>query len=164
MSRGGMQQGSPGPGNDYLAEHVLLLVRSYRWSTGRDLLAPTLPAVQAARALWLAPFAVLSHGTDPDPLFNYANATALALFEMSWCELIDMPSRLSAEPLVREERKRLLSRVATLGYVDDYRGVRISRTGRRFFVREATVWNLSDEQGRCCGQAACLRRWEPVGE
>ncbi len=159
MSRGGTQQCSPGTGNDYLAEHVLLLVRSYRRTTGGDLLAPTLPAAHAARALWLAPFAVLSHGTHPDPLFSYGNAMALALFEMSWSELIDMTSRLSAEPLAREERERPLSRVATVGYVDDYSGVRISRTGRRFFVREATVWNLSDEQGRRCGQAACLRRW-----
>jgi hypothetical protein len=75
-----------------------------------------------------------------------------------------MPSRLSAEPLAREERARLLARVAARGYVDDYTGVRISSTGRRFRVRDATVWNLTDEQGYYRGQAACLRRWEPVDE
>ena len=31
--------------------------------------------------LMAAPFAVLSHGTQVDPIFNYGNLTAQALFE-----------------------------------------------------------------------------------
>jgi len=70
-----------------------------------------------------------------------------------------MPSRLSAEPLAREERARLLAAVTARGFVDDYAGVRISRTGRRFRIERATVWNLADPAGLRLGQAAAFDRW-----
>jgi hypothetical protein len=37
------------------------------------------------------------------------------------------------------------------GFIDDYAGVRIARTGRRFLIQRATVWNLTDDQGQRCG-------------
>jgi hypothetical protein len=40
--------------------------------------------------------------------------------------------------------------------------VRIARTGRRFLIQRATVWNLTDDQGRLCGQAATFREWRYV--
>ena len=95
-------------------------------------------------------------------MFDYANRMALDLFEMSWNELIGMPSRLSAEPVNRDERERLLSRVAADGYIDDYSGVRISKTGKRFLIRQAVVWNVYDEQGRYQGQAASFSDWTPL--
>ena len=49
------------------------------------------------RALWDAPFAVLAHSTTgPEPVFVYANAKGLELFECTWGELIGLPSRQSA--------------------------------------------------------------------
>jgi hypothetical protein len=70
-----------------------------------------------------------------------------------------MPSRLTAEAPDRTERARLLAEVAARGFIDDYSGVRISRTGQRFRIERATVWNLSDDEGRRCGQAATFRTW-----
>jgi len=104
-------------------------------------------------------FALLSHNTDQDPLFNYANRTALDLFEFSWDELIGLPSRLSAEPVNQQERERLLARVTTQGFIDDYAGVRISKTGKRFRIQGAIVWNVIDEQGSYRGQAAWFKDW-----
>lgn len=74
-----------------------------------------------------------------------------------------MPSRHSAEPVAQAERESLLARVATHGYIENYAGVRIARSGRRFRVSSATVRNLLDSDGRCCGQAACFSDWAPIG-
>jgi len=147
------------PDAAWLARHVRLLRASYHHWTGRDLLPEALDDQQAITALDLADFAVISHGTQPDPVFNYGNQTALALFEMSWDELTALPSRLSAEPLVQAERDRLMQRVTDQGYIDDYTGIRISKHGQRFTIRNATVWNLLDENGHYQGQAALLREW-----
>ena len=91
---------------------------------------------------------------------NYGNAAALALWEMSWAELTRTPSRLTAEAPNRGERARLLAAVTARGFIDDYSGIRISKTGRRFRIAQATVWNLLDEHGIYCGQAAMFSHWE----
>ncbi len=148
----------PAPENGYLAEHAALLLRSYRRWIGRDLLDPGLPLPEAARRLYLAPFVLLSHNNAPDPLFDYANRTAQTRFEMRWHEIVGLPSRLSAEPVAREARARLLATVAAQGYIDDYSGVRIAQGGRRFLIRNATVWNLLDGQG----QAALFSEWQEI--
>jgi hypothetical protein len=54
----------------------------------------------------------------------------------------------------------LLTAVTQQGYIDDYSGIRISRTGRRFRILQATVWNLIDAHDRYAGQAASFDRWE----
>ena len=122
----------PSPANAYLADHLALLCRSLRTLTGRDLAAPDLSPEAAAKWLYQAPFALLSHDTSLDPILTYANRCALDLFELTWEQLVVMPSRLTAEAPDREERARLLARVTAHGYIDDYAGVRVSRTGRRF--------------------------------
>lgn len=150
----------PGVDNAYLADHVELLRRSLRRWTGRDLAAAEQPVAEAAREVYEAPFVVLSHSADPDPVLTYGNRAAQALFELSWDELTRTPSRLTAEAPDREQRARLLAQVAARGYVDDYSGVRVSRTGRRFRIERATVWNLVDAAGRHCGQAAAFAEWQ----
>ena len=73
-----------------------------------------------------------------------------------------MPSRLSAEPGLREERERLLTEVREKGYSENYRGIRISATGRRFRIDHARVWMLQDKDGTPRGQAATFAEWEAV--
>ncbi|MDT7588608.1 MAG: hypothetical protein QOE32_6158, partial [Pseudonocardiales bacterium] len=51
-------------------------------------------------------------------------------------------------------RDRLFERVASYGFIDDYRGLRITRSGAQFWIDDATVWNLLDANGRLHGQAA----------
>ncbi len=152
----------PSAANRYLVEHVDLLRRSLRQLAGRDLVPPELTPVEAAQAVFEAPFVVLSHDATPDPVLTYGNRAALALFELSWAEFTRMPSRLTAEAPDRDERARLLARVATQGWIDDYSGVRISRTGRRFRIEQATVWNLVDADGRRHGQAATFASWRDL--
>ena len=152
----------PCAANGFLGGHAALLAASYLRVTGQPLVDPEVPAADAGRWLYDAPFAVLSHGTGADPLFTYGNRSALGVFELSWPELIALPSRLSAESINQAESARLLARVRDKGFIDDYAGVRISRTGRRFLIRDAIVWNLATESGDYCGQAARFEHWEPL--
>jgi hypothetical protein len=142
--------------------HTACLARSYRHFTGTDLIPGTTDARELARTIFEAPFVVVSHGTEPDPVLNYGNAAALALWEMPWDELIRTPSRFTAEVPNREERARLLAAVTARGFIDDYSGVRISKTGRRFRITRATVWNLLAEDGQLRGQAAMFAQWQQL--
>ncbi|MDB5385463.1 MAG: hypothetical protein JWM11_1109, partial [Planctomycetaceae bacterium] len=58
------------------------------------------------------------------------------------------------------ERARLLERTTRDGFVDDYQGIRVSTTGRRFRIDQALVWNLVDAQGNRVGQAATFSDWQ----
>jgi hypothetical protein len=149
----------PSAANDFLAAHIARLQVSLRHWTGRDLVDGTLPLSEQARRLFEAPFALLSHDAAPDPVFTYVNRTAMALWEMDWTEFIRLPSRLSAEPMEQAARARFLADVKARGFVDRYEGVRISKSGRRFRIRDALLWNLLDETGQPCGQAALFGDW-----
>lgn len=139
-----------------LRARLELVAASYQQLTGRDLVAP---ADDPAQALWTAPRAIVAHGIEADPIFFFGNRAALARFEMTVEQFTATPSRLSAEPMLREERQALLDRVTRHGFIDDYAGIRISATGRRFRIEQATVWNLIDTHGRVNGQAATFERW-----
>lgn len=141
-----------------LDNHSDLLCDTFRRLTGRELL-PAGFAGKPSEALWNAPFVVVSHGTEADPILNYGNRRALELWEMSWEELTHTPSRLTAEAPNREERARLLEAVTRRGFIDDYAGIRISKGGRRFRIAGATVWNLVTESGVYLGQAAKFSDW-----
>jgi len=112
--------------------------------------------------LFEAPFVVVSHGVEPDPILNYGNQAALDLWELSWGQFTKTPSRLTAEPDDRAERGRMLKQARVNGYFDGYRGVRISSTGRRFLVEQALIWTVLDLAGRPMGQAATFSHWSMV--
>jgi hypothetical protein len=139
-----------------------LILRSFQARVGRALLPSNGDDLADARALYEAPFAVLAHGTQDDPIFFYGNATALRLWDMSFEDFTRMPSRLSAEPMLREDRQSLLETAARLGYIDDYRGVRISSSGARFRIENVILWTLADDVGVSHGQAAFIPEWTPV--
>lgn len=136
-----------------------LLTSSYARTVGR-------PLVDGPHdAAWLygeAPFAVLAHNTAADPVFVYANRTAQACFEYDWDEFVTLPSRLSAEAPNRDERQRLLDAVTRDGFISDYRGMRIAKSGRRFWIEGGTVWQLIDADGTLRGQAALFTSWTDV--
>lgn len=149
----------PSAGNRYQAGHAALIVGSHLRLLQRELLPEAGDPVELARRLYHAPFVVLAHDTADDPVFFYANLAAQRLFEMAWAEIVRLPSRYSAEPLARGERQRLLDRVAQHGFIDDYAGVRVSASGKRFQVANARVWNLVEAAGRVVGQAAAFSDW-----
>ncbi|SFI68712.1 MEKHLA domain-containing protein [Planctomicrobium piriforme] len=142
--------------------HTQLLLKSYRRWLKTDLIPRTETPLEQARLLFESPFVIVSHGTQPDPVLNYGNQTALMLWEMDLPTLTSTPSRYTAEPLHRDERARLLERTTRDGYVDDYSGIRISSTGKRFRIAQAIVWNLVDDAGEYRGQAATFSSWEPL--
>lgn len=145
--------------NSFLVEHVTILEQNHRALLGESLIPGIDDMVELARQLFNSEFVILSHDTSAPPVFNYANMAGLSLFEMSWSEMTALPSKYSAEPDAREARERFLSRVAEQGYIDDYCGVRVSGSGRRFMITRAVVWNLEDTSGRYMGQAARFQDW-----
>lgn len=136
-----------------------LILDSYRHWTGENLLPAVENEKERARQLFEAPFVVVSHGTEPDPILNYGNHKALELWEMTWDSFIHTPSRLTTEIVNRQERDKLLSKVREQGFSRDYRGTRISSSGKRFRIEQAIVWNVVDEKGTKHGQAAAFKKW-----
>ena len=151
---------SPGAASAAMAGHAEAIAASFQRLTGRALLgAGTDGAAAGPQPLWAAllehpRMALLSVGTQADPVLNYGNEAALALFEMSWEQLTVTPGRLTAQlEHEREERQHLLDSVAARGFMLTYSGVRVSSTGRRFRIRDAAVFNIV-EDGEYKGQAA----------
>ncbi|CAN1506104.1 MEKHLA [Burkholderiaceae bacterium] len=149
----------PSSQNDFAMAEAQLIMNSYQHYLGQSL-SPYTDPKQSSAFLYQAPFAVVAHDTSPDPIFFYANLQAQHLFEMNWVEITALPSRLSAEPVHQDERQALLSRVSEFGFIADYSGVRVSKSGKRFWIKNATVWNLLDAAENKIGQAACFAEWE----
>lgn len=137
-----------------------ILVKNYQQLLARELIDTNQTPEQLAKDLFEAPFVIVSHGTEADPILNYGNDTALEVWSFTWDELIKTPSRLTAEPVMRNNRAAILKEVAEQGYTENYQGVRVSATGQRFLMKNAVIWNLTDDLGQQCGQAATFSDWE----
>ncbi len=138
---------------------IQLLLDSYEKLLGYPLIEHGGEGREVSKTLFFAPFVLVSHGTQADPIFNYGNQTALSLWEMTWDELTRTPSRLTAEPPNQQEREELLKQVTEQGFVKNYQGIRISKTGKRFRIEDVTVWNIFTREGIYRGQAATYRHW-----
>ena len=162
MKRRGATSPEPWSRPDWVAR-ARLIIESYAALLGRPLIDPEGTDIARAERLYRAPGVVVAHGVELDPLLSYGNDAALRLWEMDADVLLRTPSRLTAEFVHREERARLLERTRREGFVDDYSGIRITRTGRRFRIDQAVVWNLVDPTGEIRGQAATFHEWTPLG-
>ncbi|WP_028936434.1 MEKHLA domain-containing protein [Pseudonocardia spinosispora] len=139
-------------------DFAALLTSSHLRVVGRPLTPGGEPA-STDMGRWLyrdAPFVLLAHRLSDDPLFCYANLAAQRCFGYSWDEFVGLPSRYSAATPDRAERDRLFEQVAEHGFIDDYRGLRIAKSGAQFWIDKATVWNLVDAEGALHGQAAAF--------
>ncbi len=143
--------------------HTQILLDSFAHWLQRPLYPVSGTPEQQAEALFFAPFVVVSHGTQIDPILNYGNQMALELWEMDWATLIQTPSRQTAEPLHQAQRAEMLNRSLAQGFIDNYSGIRITTTGHRFQIKEAIVWNLRDASGLLHGQAATFSQWQFIG-
>jgi hypothetical protein len=143
-----------------VVELSAVIIACHQRLLGRPLLAdaPGDP-LAAARALYEAPVVVVAHGTQPDPVFQYANRAAQALWGADWDGFTQMPSRLTAVPADRAERDRLLQLARDQGFIDRFRCERVTCAGRRFRIDDVSLWNLADGAGRALGQAATYARW-----
>ena len=145
-----------------LAGHCQLMLSSYQLLLGKPLIASDIIQQHGLAALFEAPFGLVSHDTQKSPIFNYGNRLALQLFERSWDDFTQMPSRQSVERCEHEDREQLLKSVTEKGYSSNYRGIRHSATGKRFYIDNTTVWNLIDDNGIYQGQAAAIFSWQPI--
>jgi len=146
---------SPHLNTAFYQQHALDLCYSYQQLLKKTLIQPDNNG-SLIQQLFNAPFALLSHGLEDDPIFNFGNQTALSLFEYNWDDFTQLPSRLSAKPVDQNERQRLLDAVSQRGFIDNYAGIRIAASGREFLIENAVVWNVIDKDGRYCGQAAAI--------
>ena len=138
------------------------IVDSYQRVVGESLVEGLDASTEAqlAAALYELPAVVLSHNGEADPIFTFANRAAQQLFEYSWDEFLTLRSHQSAEPQHRSNRSEMLERAARDGYIADYRGIRISASGKRFEIENAIIWNVVDQQGNSVGQAAVFDQWK----
>lgn len=151
-------------------QHSQRLLKSFQHWTGRSLLVTSTLNLAAnlspeqleclAQDLFEAPFVVVSHGMEADPMFNYGNQQALELWELDWQSFTQMPSRQSAAPVEQEAREKLLAEAKQEGYISNYRGIRTSSTGKQFWIENVILWNVFDEQQQECGQAATFAQWQ----
>lgn len=145
---------------DELRMRARRLLRSYRHWAGEDLLELATDDdddASLARALFDAPLAVLAHDTQPDPLCIYANAAALAAFELRLADAPTFATSRTVEPAARDDRRAALARAAEAGLLSGYSGVRVSTAGRRFRIHDGRIWTVLDDDGRRVGQAAAFR-------
>jgi len=149
----------PSKKNNYLTEHAALIRHSYQHWLLTELISESTSELDFAKRLFEADFALVTHNTKDEPIFNYANKKALELFEFNWQDFTCLPSKNSAEPVNQGERERLLAVVTKNGYIDNYEGIRLSSTGKRFVIKNAIVWNLINKHQVYQGQAACFNQW-----
>ena len=145
--------------NNFYTHHAKLLCSSYKHWAGKQLITEYQNTKNLIEALFDAPFALVSHGTETESVFNFGNRNALKLFELTWEQFIQLPSRKSADQENQEDRARLMARVNADGYATDCKGVRISSTGKHFLIEGATVWNVIDQNNKYHGQAAMFTQW-----
>jgi hypothetical protein len=147
--------------NQQLIKFLTHTLESYHTWTGRHW-----PSKGASgsdewiQSILTSPSVLVCHDTSEDPIFKFGNQIALDLFEMDFETFTTLPSRKSAEPMLREERDHLIQSVRKNGYTDSYQGIRISSTGKRFHIPQATVWNVVDENQNYLGQAATFSEWK----
>ncbi|ASB50722.1 MEKHLA domain-containing protein [Alkalitalea saponilacus] len=152
--------GFPSSENGYLEDYVYLITSSLRKLTNIEIVDFSLDLEQQAKQAFNSDYVLLAHNGTNEPVFNYANQAALSLFEMSWEEFTNMLSKYSAESDQREKREKLLADVAKNGYSKNYSGIRISKTGRRFEIRNAIIWNIYDSENNRIGQAAVFKEYD----
>jgi hypothetical protein len=147
-----------------LLQHIHLLLYSFHHWTGDRLIpiADRKSPLEIANLLFNADLVVVSHGTQADPVLNYGNQQALDLWKMDWQTFTSTPSRYTAEQMESSEREHLLAQVKSQGYISGYRGIRIASNGDRFYINQAIIWNVVDQEGKFWGQAATFRKWDAI--
>ena len=152
----------PSTKNRYLKDYMHQITSSLKKLADIEIVDFSLSLEEQAKQAFHADFVLLAHNGSSDPVFNYANQAALTLFEMSWEEFTTMPSKYSAESDEREKREKFLAEVAENGYSKNYSGIRISKTGKRFEIKNVILWNVYDSENKRIGQAAIFNEYEYI--
>lgn len=149
---------SPDESNDFCIEHVAILLENLKRWTGVDLAEEFgVAEEELGKGIFEADFCLLSSDLSADPILNYGNQKALDLWEMSWEELTSTRSRDTAKPDSQSDRDGLMRQVNEKNFVAGYSGMRVSKTGREFLIKDVTIWNLFDDDGKPYGRAAWFK-------
>lgn len=142
----------------------MLIARCYELTLGESLLARANifnagEGEALAEALFNCHLAILSHevvvsANGRDNKYNYANKTALDVFERSFEEQTQLLSTQSAQAdsTAQNQRNTLLAECLMKGHVR-FSGERLSATGKTVVLNDAVLFNLFDAAGVYCGQA-----------
>jgi MEKHLA domain len=110
-------------------------------------------------------YAVLSHGTQPDPIYCYFNDGALLTFQWPESEIYQKPSRYSAPAgPEREDRQVQIETAAQQGDIARVipSAIRQTKTGEVFELVNVLLWNVYDDHdgggGERVGQTALFDR------
>jgi MEKHLA domain len=104
-------------------------------------------------------YAVLSHGTQQDPIYNYFNQGALLTFQWPEDEVYQLPSRYSAPGgKLRDQRDILMERVVQEQAQTFPEAIRQTKTGQPFRLTDVLLWNVFDTEGSRVGQTALFDR------
>lgn len=150
----------PSSENAYLKDYMHQITVSLKTLANIEIVDFSLSLEEQAKQAFNSDYVLLAHNGSNDPVFNYANQTALSLFEMSWEEFMDMPSKYSAESDERGKREQFLAEVTEKGYSKNYSGIRISKSGRRFEIKNVMLWNVYDSENNRIGQAALFKEYD----
>jgi hypothetical protein len=145
-----------------IVEHSNRIIRSYAAITEHNLFDLNYSEEYLSYLVYHAPYVVVSHGIQMDPIFNYANLTAQQLWQLDWEQFTQLPSRATAEPERAEDRQQLLDAATVNGYIDNYEGIRISANQKRFKIQKVLLWNVPNEKNEKIGQAALFRNWTNI--
>ena len=137
-----------------LLTHLEIIKNSYTLLTRREL--PLSLDASLIRAFDKCPFPIASHDNSSEPLFNYANHAALNLFKRTLNEMMGLPSKASALPVDQDERSKILEQVTQYGFIEHYQGKRVASDQSIFYIQDATVWNLLDQEKKYYGQAVII--------
>lgn len=155
-----MQEDKQPWSDPHIIRHCAALSESFFHWTKKHLIDPTLDELQKSFLLYHGSAVIVSHGTEADPIFNFANQKAQELWKLSWKDFVKLPSRLSAEPIERSEREIFLKEASEKGFISNYTGVRISSESEKFLIKNTILWNVIDGEGNYKGQAAMFSDWE----
>jgi len=154
---------SPDASNHYCLEHVSILLNNLKKWSGFDLAGEFgISAGELGKGVFEAEFCLLSSDLSAEPVLNYGNQRALDLWEMSWEELTSTRSRDTARADRQSDRDGLMLQVDEKNFITGYSGERISKTGKEFLIKDVTIWNLFDDDGKPYGRAAWFKDVAPL--
>ena len=97
---------------------------------------------------------IASH--DTNGFFNYLNKAALSLFKVTKDQVIGRSTTMTAPKSEQKQRNELLNQVNSHGFIDNYKGIRVSSDGELFQIEDATIWNVIDKNSHKIGQAVII--------
>lgn len=106
-------------------------------------------------------YAVLSHGNQTDPIYNYFNKGALLQFQYPQEKVYSLPSRCSAPGGAHQiDRAKIMTQMTKES--NDVRtipsAIRQTKDKRQFQLTNVTLWNVHDDDGVRVGQTAIFDR------